>query len=457
MGNDTIAAIATGNANAGISIIRISGKEAVSIASKLTPSLDLVNANEREMYLTLIDGGEVKDRALVVKFVAPRTFTGEDVVEFHLHGGQILTTLMLKQIIKAGARLAQPGEFTKRAFLNGKMSLDGAEGTIDVINAQSEAEVTAGYNLYIGALKDKTEQLQSVLTDLLAEIEVSLDYPEQDIEYMAEQKILKAANDINIQLEKLITSFETGKVIKEGINVAIVGKPNVGKSSLLNAMLSYNRAIVTDIEGTTRDTLEESYSYKGINVNLIDTAGIRESDNQIERIGIERSKDSVNSANIVLLVVDGSQKLTKQDKDVFKIVKSSGKPVIIALNKSDIVCANHIDNKNVLESTFEHKKIFTISAQNDEGVNDIKEEIYNVVYASQMNSNQLIITNIRHLEALQKANECVITARDAIGCVGLDCVALDLKAAWSALSQITGKEITEEVLDSIFSKFCLGK
>lgn len=457
MENDTIAAIATGNANAGISIIRVSGKDAVNIASKLTPSLDLQNANAREMYLTLIDGGEVKDRALVVKFIAPKTFTGEDVVEFHLHGGQVLTTLMLKQIIKAGARLAQPGEFTKRAFLNGKMSLDGAEGTIDVINAQSEAEVTAGYNLYIGALKDKTEKLQTVITDLLAEIEVSLDYPEQDIEYMAEQKILKATNDINIQLENLISSFETGKVIKEGINVAIVGKPNVGKSSLLNAMLSYNRAIVTDIEGTTRDTLEESYSYKGINVNLIDTAGIRESDNQIEKIGIERSKDSVNSANIILLVIDGSQKLTEQDKDVFEIVKKSNKPIIVAINKSDIQSDNHLDNRTYIEQTFENKKIFTISAQNDEGVGDIKEEIYSVVYASQMSSNQLIITNIRHLEALQKANESIITARDAIGVVGLDCVALDLKAAWSALSQITGKEITEEVLDSIFSKFCLGK
>ena len=457
MENDTIAAIATGNANAGISIIRVSGKDAVSIANKLTPSLDLQNANAREMYLTLIDGGEVKDRALVVKFIAPKTFTGEDVVEFHLHGGQVLTTLMLKQIIKAGARLAQPGEFTKRAFLNGKMSLDGAEGTIDVINAQSEAEVTAGYNLYIGALKDKTEKLQSVITDLLAEIEVSLDYPEQDIEYMAEQKILKATNDINIQLENLIASFETGKVIKEGINVAIVGKPNVGKSSLLNAMLSYNRAIVTDIEGTTRDTLEESYSYKGINVNLIDTAGIRESDNQIEKIGIERSKDSVNSANIILLVIDGSQKLTEQDKDVFEIVKKSNKPVIVAINKSDIQSDNHVDNRNYIEQIFNSKKIFTISAQNDEGVSDIKEEIYNVVYASQMSSNQLVITNIRHLEALQKANVSIVTARDAIGVVGLDCVALDLKAAWSALSQITGKEITEEVLDSIFSKFCLGK
>ena len=457
MENDTIAAIATGNANAGISIIRVSGKDAIKIADKLTPNLDLVSCNAREMYLTLIDGGNVKDRALVVKFIAPKTFTGEDVVEFHLHGGQVLTTLMLKQIIKAGARLAAPGEFSKRAFMNGKMSLDGVEGTIDVINAQSEAEVTAGYNLYIGALKEKTEKLQSVLTDLLAEIEVSLDYPEEDIEYSTQNKILKATNDINAELEALIASFETGKVIKEGINVAIVGKPNVGKSSLLNAMLNYNRAIVTSIEGTTRDTLEETYSYKGVNVNLIDTAGIRESDNQIERIGIERSKASVNEANIILLVVDGSQKLSSQDREVFELVKNVQKPLIIAINKSDIESENQLSTKKEIESEFAGRKIFVISAQNDNGVSDIKEEIYNVVYGSQMSSNQLIITNLRHLEALSKANESIILAKNAISSVGLDCVALDLKAAWSALSQITGKEITEEVLDTIFSKFCLGK
>lgn len=453
----TIVAIATGTVNAGISIIRLSGPKSLSIANKLTPKLDLNTVEPRKMYLTTITYEDISDIGLVVYMKAPNTFTGEEVVEFHLHGGQVLANHIVTGLVENGATIAMPGEFSRRAFMNGKLSLDSAEGVIDMINANSKAEISAGYNLLSGSLKKTSDEIQTQLTDLIAEIEVALDYPEQDIEYATEEKLKQGVLNIQDKLTKLISSYKTGQIIKNGINVAIVGKPNVGKSSLLNALLNYERAIVTEIAGTTRDTLEESYEYNGIRVNVVDTAGIRESEDSVEKIGIERSKSSINQAHVVMFVIDSKFELDRLDHTIIDLILKSEKPVIVVINKIDVSYSMADKLKEEISSLIPDCNIVMSSTLNKIGIEEIKQTIYSLSVTNDFNQNALFITNTRHLTALKDAYNSLESANTCIGTTSLDCVMLDIRDAWNSIALITGKSITEEVLDSIFSKFCLGK
>ena len=448
---DTIVALATGNTTAGISIIRVSGDNALNISKKLIEKDN--DFKPRYMYLCDITDGNIHDKCLVVYFKAPASFTGEDVVEFHLHGGLALTHAILNALINNGARLAEAGEFSKRAFLNGKTSLDALEGTVDLINAQSEAELKAGYNLLIGTLKDRTENIQSRLTDILAEIDVALDYPEEDIEYETTESIKNKITLVSNDISKLINTNKTGSIISSGINVAIVGKPNVGKSSLLNGLLSYDRAIVTDIAGTTRDVLRESYVFDGVRVNLTDTAGIHESNDTVEKIGIERSIRAINEAHLILIVLDSSKALDAEDEQIINICAKESKPIIVAINKSDI---KQVDMNHSIKSKLPNAHIVETSAHDQIALNNLKKLIKSLCI-NDFDSNALFITNTRHLACLKSALDKLNEALENIDYVSLDCISVHLKDAWNNMGEITGKIITEEVLDTIFSKFCLGK
>jgi tRNA modification GTPase len=337
-----------------------------------------------------------------------------------------------------------PGEFTKRSFINGKISLDGAEGVIDVINAQTESEARAGFDLVNGELFKTVKTIQKSLTDMLAEIEVSLDYPEHDIEYETAESINVRLIEIKDKLNKLLETSKQGKIIKEGVNVVILGKPNVGKSSLMNALLNYDRAIVTEVAGTTRDTLQESYVYKDMKVNITDTAGIHESEDIVEKIGIEKAKESINNADIILLVLDGSKELSKEDKENIELIK--GKRAFVIINKSDLEQKIKVDLETI-----------NISAKNKDGIDSIKEKIYQTVTNDCFVQSDIILTNKRHEIAVKDALNCIETAINNIFDISLDCVSVDIKSAWEKLGEITGETTSEDIIDAIFSKFCLGK
>lgn len=456
MDKDTICAIATSNSTiAGISIIKISGEKSLQIAKQMLSKFQVLDKiDERHMYFTdvLLDNG--KDKCLAVYFKAPYSFTGEDVVEIHLHGGLKLTENVLKKCINLGARIATRGEFSKRAFLNGKSSLESLEGVIDIINAESEAELCAGYNLANGKLRQQLFDFQNKITDILAEIEVSLDYPEEDIEYIAENKIKKEITTIINKIDELISTSKNGMMLKNGIRIAIIGKPNVGKSSLLNSLLEYDRAIVTDIAGTTRDSIEESYEYKNVKFNICDTAGIRNAKDKVEIIGIDKAVNQIKSSNIALFVVDVSSEIDEEDEKIIKILNETNINTIVVKNKKDLV-------KSSLKQDFTNLKNkvaeIEISAKTAENVTTLKELLYNYTLGKDYDMSTLAITNERHLEALKEANLHLKQALEMLNKVSLDCIALDIKNGWNALGKITGKTITDEVLDTIFTKFCLGK
>ncbi|MGN1227713.1 MAG: tRNA uridine-5-carboxymethylaminomethyl(34) synthesis GTPase MnmE [Christensenellales bacterium] len=492
MNKDTICAIGTSNNSiAGISIIRISGENALKIASQMLTKFENANINNnainscninaninasentnanenvnqvnnsnkneiipRHMYYTDVKLDNGTDKCLAVYFKAPFSFTGEDVVEIHLHGGIKLTENVLKKCIDLGARLATRGEFSKRAFLNGKSSLESLEGVIDIINAESEAELTAGYNLANGKLYKELNSIQNELTDIIAEIEVALDYPEEDIEYIAETKVKDKLQNIYNRIAHLIETSKSGKMIKSGINISIIGKANVGKSSLLNALLNYDRAIVTDIAGTTRDSIEESYEYKNIKFNICDTAGIRETNDKVEIIGIDKAINQIKASNIILFVLDTSKEMDEQDKKIISLVNETNTLVIIVKNKQDIKQLNCNFDLSAIKNKVAS---IDISAKNNENIEDLKELLYNFTIGKDFDISALTITNERHLQALKDANKNVLEALNQIGNVSLDCIALDIKQSWNELGKITGKNITEEVLDTIFTKFCLGK
>ncbi len=438
----TIVAVSTPIGVGAISIVRMSGDDSLKIAGKVFSCKEKIEP--RKVILGTFHYKELNEKCLLVYFKAPYSYTGEDIIEFQCHGGEFLTKEVLKSLIENGAVLAENGEFTKRAFLNGKVSLDSAEGIIDVINANSEAEIKAGFNLMSGKLLSKVKSLQNIVTDEIANIDMTLDYPEHDDEAQTLNHTEKQIIKVKEEIEKLLNTANTGKLIKTGINASIIGKPNVGKSSILNALLGEDRAIVTDIAGTTRDIITESIVYKNIKINFIDTAGIRESDNLVEKIGIDRTKRAIQSSDIVLLVLDSSSNLTEEDEELLKLTQ----------NKKRIIILNKIDKKNVLSLKDRH---ILVSAKNNENIEDIKEAIYQEFQTGTIDTSGVILTNVRHIEALTKANDICKNILNSCKNSTADIISFMLKELWSELGKITGETETESIVDAIFSKFCLGK
>ena len=451
MENDTICAISTPIGTGGISIVRMSGSNALAIAFKIFSSKNVSQESikPRYFYLGNIHTADVNEKCMMVYFKAPYSYTGEDLVEFQCHGGVLVTQKVLQSLIESGARIAQGGEFTKRAFVNGKLSLDEAEGVIDVINAESESELKASYGLLKGNLHKEVEKLQNIITDILSEINVTFDFPENDDEEVTSADVLEKLTRAQKTLDHIIKTSTTGLKLKTGTKVVIVGKPNVGKSSVMNAMLGTDRAIVTSIQGTTRDVLEETYIYKGVKFNLIDTAGLHDSNDLVESIGINKAKEILKNADIVLIVVDGSQELDNFDKDIIKLLND--KKVIVVVNKCDL-------KQKINSSILPHAEHMECSALENKGITEIKDKIYNMVIDEKVLSQNVIITNIRHAEALSKSNEIILRViTDLQDGANLELVSLNLQSAWETLGLITGVSGTEEIIANIFSKFCVGK
>ena len=447
-----IVAISTAMGNGGISIIRMSGKTVTEVADKVfsTKNLKPSEFEPRKLYLGNFAYGDIQDKCMCVYFKAPFSYTGEDLIEFHCHGGITLTNKVYESLVECGCDPATKGEFSKLAFLNGKVSLDEAEGVIDMINAESESELKAGYNLMQGGLKIEVEKLQEQLTELLAKIEVTLDYPEEDLEEETRENILVTLQTVKLQLETILSTASYGKCVKDGVRVLIYGKTNAGKSSLLNSLLNYNRAIVTAVQGTTRDTLEEMYNYKGYKFVLIDSAGIRESNDIVESIGIDKSRNELKSADIVLYILDGSVELDNEDKDIINSLKD--KNTILIVNKADL--------KQVVDvNALPFDKKIGISTVTGENIDNLKEMMLEFVTSKNVNNNAIVLTNTRHISAIKNAvartEESISSTKDMM--VNLDLVSIDIKNIWLALGDITGNSDNEKIIDDIFSKFCVGK
>lgn len=442
-----IVAISTPLGKGAISIVRMSGEGCLKIAEKLfsSKSLSYENITPRYLYLGNFHfEDKTKELCLMVYFKAPYSFTGEDLVEFQVHGGTALTQKVLRTLNDNGARMAQPGEFSRRAFENGKISLDEAENIIDEINADSEGELKATLNLADGKIKSKIKTLQNSLTESIAQIEATLDYPEEDFEKSAKDEIFDNLKDVKKQIESFIIDSMNARYIRSGINIAIVGSPNVGKSSLLNALIGEERAIVTDIEGTTRDVLNESVSYKGIKLNFIDTAGIRSSEDKVEKIGIEKSKQTLQNADVVLWVLDGSRKMNDYDKEISKILETQNN-VITIINKND--------KPRMLEK-FENEIV--ISALEENNIESVKEKIYGLVINEDIDYNKTIIINERQIDILKECKSIIDEIYQAKE-ESMDIIAMKIKQLWNSLGKITGESESEQIIDLIFSKFCLGK
>ncbi len=443
---ENIAAIATPTGKGGVAIIRISGRDPLALAEKMfTPSgkTAVKDFQPYRMYPGLIDGGNFTDYGLCVYFKAPASYTGEDIIEFQCHGGESVARGILKQTFRHGARSATRGEFTKRAFLNGKLSLASAEGVADMINGESEAEVKAGYLLYSEKLTERVRELQSELKTLLAGVDVSVDYPEEDVEEQHVQELRTALLGLKNKLTALSAGYATGKKIKSGVTVALCGKPNTGKSSLLNKLLGYDKAIVSAQAGTTRDAVEGVLEIKGRKFNLYDTAGVRESGDVIESIGIERAEAIIKSADVAVFVADMTQGVGEEDARVLQMIQ--GKPLIKIINKSDIDTDDTETDADV-----------RTSAVTGEGIERLKALLYEKSFLDSSEDAAFLIEQ-RHFDALIRAKEHLQQAIIACDSEPLDLIGIDVKAAWDALGEITGETATEAIIEEIFSKFCVGK
>ena len=453
---DTIAAISTATGNGGIGIIRMSGKECFQILNKIFKP---INANEEingytMKYGHIIDeNNNIIDEVLVSYFKAPKSYTTENMCEINSHGGFIVERRILEECLKNGAIMAEPGEFTKRAFLNGRIDLIQAESVIDLINSKSEKEAKASISQLEGNLSKNINEIKGNLLDLMADVEASIDYPEYDIEEVTNNKILSVINEIKIKLEKLSSSFKNGKVLREGIKTAIVGKPNAGKSSLLNNILNEERAIVSDKKGTTRDTIEEFVTINGISLKLIDTAGIRNTTDEIEKIGVEKSKKIINDAELVIAIFDGSQTLENEDYEILNLI--GNKNAILLVNKMDIVDGSLVIN----ELQKYNKDIIKISAKTGDGVEKLYDRIYEMYKINDIELDDgEILTNIRHKGQIDEAIKSINAVKDTIdNHMPVDIIEIYLKQVLADLGKITGDDISEDIINEIFSKFCLGK
>ena len=405
-------------------------------------------------YGNIVENGRVIDEVLVSYFKAPKSYTTENMCEINSHGGNIVVKKILEMCLKNGAQLAEPGEFTKRAFLNGRIDLLQAESVIDIINAKSEKELKTGIKQLKGSLSKEIDKIKQEIMDVMVNIEVTIDYPEYDVEDVTNIQISNMLDSIEKKLDKLMKSFDNGKIIKEGIKTAIIGKPNAGKSSLLNAILKEDRAIVTEIEGTTRDTIEEFVTINGIPLKLIDTAGIREAKDEVEKIGISKSREIANEADLVIAIFDATKEFTKDDIEILNIIK--GKEAIIVLNKIDLETKIKENDRRLLESS---KNIVSISALNNMGLEKIYNKITELFNLDQINlDNENLITNIRQKNLIEEAIKDLKNAKNSLNLeMPIDIIAISIKEILEDLGKITGEEVSEDIINEIFSKFCLGK
>lgn len=405
-------------------------------------------------YGNIVDNGEVIDEVLVSYFKAPKSYTMENMCEINSHGGNIIVKKILELCLKNGAELAEPGEFTKRAFLNGRIDLVQAESVIDIINAKSEKEVKTGIKQLEGLLSKEIAEIKQEIMDVMINIEVSIDYPEYDVEDVANAEITDMLDSVKKKLERLERSFDNGKVIKEGIKTAIIGKPNAGKSSLLNAILKEDRAIVTEYEGTTRDTIEEFVNINGIPLKLIDTAGIRETKDEVEKIGIAKSRETANTANLIIAIFDASKEIDEEDLEVIDFIKN--KKAIIILNKMDLKAKIDENNENLKKLS---GNIIKMSALKNVGIDKLYEKITEMFNLNEINlDNENVITNVRQKNLITKAIENVKKAKETIEQkMPIDIVAIFIKDILEDLGKITGEVVTEDIIEEIFANFCLGK
>lgn len=449
----TIAAVATPQGTGGISVIRISGTDAIAIADKVFSGKSLCDAPSHTIHYGFIKnaGGEMVDEVLVSLMRAPKTFTREDTVEISCHGGTVTTHAVLKCVIEAGAYMAEPGEFTKRAFLNGRIDLSQAEAVIDIINAKNELSQRNAMSQLGGALSKEIKAVRDTLVHLCAEMQVIIDYPDEDLEDVTEDDIKKVCCDCRDRISRLIETSDNGRMMRDGIRTAIVGKPNVGKSSILNCLAQDERAIVTDIAGTTRDVIEESVTIKGIPLILSDTAGIRETDDVVEKIGVTKSRQYLDSADLVIVVIDSSTGMDKEDMEVLDATKD--KTRIILLNKSDL-------SANVTADRFDEKDtVIEISAKTGDGTDKLADAIEKLCKLDEIESeNGRIITNMRHKTALIGARDALTRVAEALD-NGMPCdiVSIDIAGAMDSLGEITGETVSESVVADIFHNFCVGK
>ena len=405
-------------------------------------------------YGTIKENKNIIDEVLVSYFKAPKSYTTEDMCEINSHGGIVVVRKILDLCLKNGADLAEPGEFTKRAFLNGRIDLLQAESVIDIIDAKSEKEAKAGIKQLEGELSKQIKQIKQEIMDVMVNLEVTIDYPEYDVEEVTKEQIETMLNKVESKLKKLEKSFDDGKLIKEGIKTAIIGKPNAGKSSLLNAILKENRAIVTEYEGTKRDTIEEFITINGIPLKLIDTAGIRNAKDEVEKIGIEKSREIAQNADLIIAIFDSNRELTEEDKEILKIIEN--KKSIILLNKIDLEPVTTIENKE-----FEgiKEKIIRISTVTGEGIEELKTKITQLFNLKEIElDNEVVITNLRHKNLISKAIENTKKAEQTLKeNMPIDIVSINIKEILENLNTITGEEVSEEIINEIFAKFCLGK
>ena len=455
---DTIAAISTPHGNGGIGIIRISGEKAFEIAAEIfigRKNFDEIKTHTIN-YGKIVDpeSGEILDEVLLSKMKKPNTFTREDVVEINCHGGTVVLKNILELILKKGARLAEPGEFTKRAFLNGRLDLSQAEAVIDIINAKTSESSKAAMNQLEGKLSVKLKEARSKLIEVLAHIEVTVDYPEHDIEEITGEKVYSEIKDVREKLTDIIKGFEKGRIIREGINAVIVGRPNVGKSSLLNELTGKNRAIVTDIPGTTRDIIEDYINLNGVPVRIIDTAGIRETEDLVEKIGVEKTHKELEAADLIIMMIDAYKGIEKEDVEIFDRVKD--KKVIVILNKIDIANEEKLVE---IESKIENKKVIRMSLKQGIGTDELADAVVELFIKGEVSlNNEVLITNVRHKNLIDKAIESIDYAINAYKSgMPLDMITIDIVNSAQFLGEITGESVSEDVMNEIFSRFCLGK
>lgn len=454
--SDTIAAISTSPGIGGIGIIRMSGEDCFQILEKIFKPKNKQSIEKIKGYTMkfgkIVDKDNIIDEVLVSYFKSPKSYTSENMCEINSHGGIVIMNKILDLCIKNGANLAEPGEFTKRAFLNGRIDLSQAEAVIDIINAKTDKEAEVSLKQLEGSLSEKIEKIRKIVISVMADIEATIDYPEYDLEEVTNAKIIKVLDEVDILLKSLEKSFYNGKILREGISTAIIGRPNAGKSSLLNLILNEERAIVTDIEGTTRDTIEEFISIDGIPLKIIDTAGIRNAKDEVEKIGVEKAMDIAKRSDIVIAIFDSSKKLNEEDKKILELLKD--KNAIILLNKIDLEKIIKVDEFKEI-----NKPVIEISTKTKEGIDKLYEEISKMFKLKEIaNDGETIVSNVRHKNIIINSRRNLEKARETINNnMPIDIISTYLKEIIEELGKITGETVTDDVITEIFSKFCLGK